>query len=331
MLNSKSLESYIYSAPKIELHIHLEGSLTPSFWKKHNPQIHELIENFRASGIQSPINFFQCFEKIHKALYSPYHYYLATLNFLDQLIRERILYVEFTWAPGAIWEFHKIEPDKAFEAIQMAIEERRAFIQARVLIDIIRNQPISIAHLICSWLSKKKSSFIVGINSGGIESSDDLIPFHGLFQQLKAYGYKLTLHLGETIGEAELLELARLMKPDRIGHATCLRTNRGAIQLIDSKIHIEACPSSNQKLGYLQRNQKHPVFVFPRLKASLNTDDRSFFCSTLSGEILTLMRQGDLNLKQLAKMQVQAVKDRFETAFSLKIRQIQTFWLRLIA
>lgn len=301
---------WLFNAPKIELHLHLEGSLSLPFWEKRNKNLMEEISSFQNHPVRSLPNFLSIFEKIHRTLKSPEDYYEATIDLIDQLCKENILYAEITWAPGGILEFHAVEPPSVFQSIRKAIREKRDQIDIKILVDIIRNQPVELALQIANWLIQEKPREVVGINFGGDEERFKIAPFTRIFQNLKEHGYKLTIHAGESVNEEELMSSIEQVLPHRIGHGTSLRTQTAVDWLIQQNISVEACPFSNESLKYLNRCEQHPIFYFHDLRASLNTDDRSFFSYTLTDEMERLLQRG-ISIKKIAKMQLQAVDDCF--------------------
>jgi len=301
--NKKQLQQLVFNAPKAELHIHLEGSISLNFWRKYFPELYQEILSFHSTKKKSLPIFLECMEKIHKSLNTAKLYYLACLDLLDQLILENIKYVEITWAPGGIYEFHQVEPAEVFLEIQRALNERKEFIEAKILVDIIRNQNLSIAQKIIDWISLKSPKEVVGINFGGDEERYKVDKFLFIFSQAKKLGLGVTIHAGESVGEKELIESVQKVKPDRIGHATSLSSKDFIHQVINGNYHIEACPTSNYVLGYLSHKAMHPSLLNLDISSSINTDDRTFFTPTLTEELVELLNNNILSIHDVAVMQ----------------------------
>ena len=318
--------NYIQSAPKAELHVHLEGSGSLRYWENNFPELFKEIKNFLTLEKKSLPIFLQCMEKIHRALRTPEHYYDICVDFLDQAIKENIRYVEITWAPGGIWEFHKISPELAFQAISRAIYEKRYFIEARVLIDIIRNQPLCVADMIINWLKSYMPKEVVGINFGGDEGKYTVDPFIPIFSEAKSIGLGVSIHAGESIKEEKLMEAVRLVNPDRIGHATSLRSKNNIEEIVRKNIHIEASPKSNQALGYIENISDHPIIRHKHINASLNTDDRTFFSKSLTEEIENLLSINALDIYDVARFQIHAANSSFAKDNPLGLQKVINYW-----
>lgn len=321
--------NFYYNAPKIELHLHLEGSLSDCFWKRHDLQVHNAILKFKQNSNKSLGVFLECMELIHRSLNTAESYYHAMCDLLDQLILENVKYVEITWAPGGIFEFHGVEPKNVFNAIKQAIADRKDLIDAKILVDIIRNQTLDIAQTILDWLANEKPAEVVGINFGGDEERFRVDPFLKIFQQAKALNLKISIHAGESVDESLMVDAIRKVKPNRIGHGTALKSKSIKQEIIECGIHIEACPSSNLCLGYLTSLDEHHGLVDDTLSVSINTDDRTFFSASITDEICSLENEGITNLKKIAHMQCEATKHAFSTT-SPFLAQVQNFWRQYV-
>ena len=323
------VRQFIFKAPKIELHIHLEGSLSLHYWRHRFPSIHKEICRFNSISYRNLPLFLEYMEKIHKALSTPFHYYSACLDVLDQLIAENIKYAEITWAPGGIWEFHKVEPSIVFKGIKLALEERRHLVDAKILVDLIRDQPSSINQMIVNWLKQCKCLEIVGINVGGNEEKsvvDNIMP---VIEQVRDLELGISIHSGESTCEKVIIHTLDQIHPHRIGHGTTLKTNKGFDRIIDQKIHVEACPTSNYSLGYIRNKADHPVFLNNKISGSINTDDRTFFSKTLTDEIVDLIENQIITVNQIAKMQIQATIHSFEKRRLGGLNIISDYWSKL--
>jgi adenosine deaminase len=324
-----SVLALIHALPKAELHLHLEGSLSEIYWNELNPDVAGRISAFRRQGGKSLGRFLQCMEVIHRALRTPSDYGAATLDLLGCLEKENIRYVEITWAPGGIWEFHNISPQDVYPEIEAAIEEYESRVDARVLVDLIRNQPLQMALDIVNWVDRFRPRRVVGINVGGDEvrfSIDGLLP---AIRRAREIGLGVSIHAGEAVSEAQMLAAVRVASPDRVGHGTSLQSKFAESLFLELGLHIEACPTSNQTLGYLDSAGRHPLLTHQGLRGSLNTDDRSFFSSALSEELAMLVDLHGIPIREIARYQCQAAADAFARDSSAALAEVTAAWLAI--
>jgi adenosine deaminase len=316
--------------PKAELHVHLEGSLSDQFWSSYDTSVLESIGDFRSSQDRSLPRFLVCMEKIHRSLNSPEIYAEAFADLVKSLIQDNVAYAEITWAPGAMLEFHKTNPADVYACIAEVMLQSERQIQTELLIDLIRNQALDISAEVVSWLESDRPNRVVGVNIGGNEARFPIAPMVTLLDRARELGLGVSIHAGESTDEEQLLSAISAARPERVGHAVKLQSDYGLGEVLRSNVHIEACPSSNVSLGYLKNSCDHPLLVRPELRGSINTDDRSFFSSTLSEEIASLCEQGCISLADAARFQLFAVEDAFGPVGPGKLAEISNSWSRFV-
>jgi adenosine deaminase len=316
----------IRRAPKAELHVHLEGSLSAAFWRRFDPNLGAAISRFARRKCGRFADFLACMERIHRSLATPAHYGAACRDLLGALVADGVRYAEITWAPGGIWEFCGVPPQDVYPEIAAALREYTEYVDARLLVDIIRNQSLKMAMDIVAWLDAERPAYVVGINIGGDE---ERFPVHGLLPAIEAarnLGLGISIHAGEVVDEDRMLAAVNAARPQRVGHAVALRSVYAEALFINKGIHIEACPSSNRRLGLLASASDHPLLARPGLRGSLNTDDRSFFRSSLTMEIVALIEERTVMLSDVARWQRQATLDAFAHHDCASLRDVAEAW-----
>lgn len=316
--------------PKAELHVHLEGSLSDQFWSSYDISVLESIRDFRSSQDRSLPRFLVCMEKIHRSLNTPEAYAEAFADLVESLIQDNVAYAEITWAPGAMLEFHKTNPADSYARIAEVMLQSERQIQTELLVDLIRNQSLDISAEVVSWLESDRPHRVVGVNIGGDEARYPITPMVTLLDRVRGLDLGISIHAGESTDEKQLLSAISAARPQRVGHAVKLESDYGLDEVLRSNVHIEACPSSNVSLGYLKTSCEHPLLLRHELRGSINTDDRSFFSSTLSKEIASLCEQGCISLADAARFQLFAVEDAFGPVGPGKLAEISNVWSRFV-
>lgn len=317
--------SRLQRAPKAELHVHLEGSGSDAFWERQDPLIARMVRRFREHGEPDLDALLACMRAIHQSLSTPADYERLCADVLDRLIADGVRYAELTWAPGGLLEFHGVPPAPAYRAIERSLLGRRSEIDARLLVDLIRNQPLALAEEVVMWLRHDHPAFVVGVNVGGDEQRFPVQRLAPALVAARELRLGLSIHAGECVAEDVALDAIRAVRPDRVGHATSIASPKGIDVLVAASVHVEACPSSNTALGYLQDYTDHPILRFGRLRGSLNTDDRSFFRPSLT-DLLAMMLDAGIPLARLASLQRQAAHDAFAAAPCPALGEVDRYW-----
>ncbi len=122
-------------------------------------------------------------------------------------------------------------------------------------------------------------------------------------------GLYLSIHLAEVPNHEETKAVLEMLLPtDRVGHGTCIHPDCGGTQelwelLLERKIPVEACPSSNLLCGSIKSVSNHQSVHLLRAghPVAVCTDDRAVFGCELSGEYYRVATEVGMDLETLAK------------------------------
>src|SRR5882757_4057878 len=184
MMNPASLEEFVHSLDKAELHLHLEGSLEPQTIRELEPSLSldDIRGHIQYTGFAE---FLQAYIWVSRKLDSPQAYALATLRLLEKLAAQNVAYAEVTLSAGVVlWKQQTIEP--IFDAIRQfgAPAAERVFQIAREL----------------------RGDGVVAIGIGGDEERGPATWFKQLYREAAEAGLGLTCHAGEVSGAASVWE-----------------------------------------------------------------------------------------------------------------------------
>ncbi|MBI1357750.1 MAG: adenosine deaminase [Acidobacteria bacterium] len=175
------------------------------------------------------------------------------------------------------------------EAVCEALSEasRRPDIRLRWIVDLVRNFGHDAALDLLRRLLARPPAGWVGVTLGGSEAEFPPGPFRESFELARAHGLGLTVHAGEAAGPESVWEALRELRVDRIGHGVrAVEDPRLVEHLAERGIPLEVCLTGNVKTGVFPSLAAHSL---PQLDAAgvaftLNTDDPTFFATTLAGE-----------------------------------------------
>jgi adenosine deaminase len=99
----------------------------------------------------------------------------------------------------------------------------------------------------------------------------------------------------------------------RVKDGEVLNMGTLAQYVLDKRIPLEICLTSNVHTGAIQSLEEHPFGILYRYKfrCTLNTDDRLMSNITLTDEYCTAAGMFDLNLEDLEKLTINAMKSAF--------------------
>lgn len=279
------------SLPKIELHLHLDCSLSFAVARKLDPGLDEATFRRRfiapdkcpdlaayLSYVNAALELLQTEEALR----------LTTLDLLAQLRADSILYAEIRFAP-LLHTRAGLAPERVVEIVSEVIfsqrEEER--VPARLILCTLRHFDAEQGLATVRLAERYRSAGVVGVDLAGDEAGFPIGAHVPAFAEAQRLGLPRTAHAGEARGAASVRETLDLLRPQRLGHGV-----RGieAPELIDrlreGDIHLEICPTSNVQTNVVPTLADHPVDALRRAGVSLgiNTDGRTLSDTTLSEE-----------------------------------------------
>src|SRR5579859_7646050 len=269
------LDDLIRAMPKVELHVHLEGSIRPDTLLQLAQRNGVALPTNSIEGLQDWYTFqdFAHFVEIYLAISScictPDDIELIARDFLRGQAEQRIRYSEVTFTPYTHYSMNRHIPF----ADQLAALTRAREWGARELgvgvgwvLDISRNvRPIEHGMTVAEWAIASRDRGVVALGIGGPEIGNPPELFQSAFDRAQDAGLPAVPHAGETVGAQSVRGAVHTLHARRIGHGVrCLEDPELVALLRERQIPLEVCPSSNVCIGVVPTLAAHPL---PRLLA----------------------------------------------------------------
>lgn len=306
---------FIRSLPKAELHLHLEGSVTPQ----------TLVELRHDHGKQSTIaeaeslyqykdflGFLMAFKTLTEDLQSPKDYELITYRLMQQLNAENVLHAEVYVSVGVcLWR--KLDFDAIFEGLERGrIRGEEEFgVSLLWIFDTVRQFGPGTAQEVFELAAKYRDRNVVGIGIGGDEQKAPPELFRDAYAYAASQGLRLAAHAGESAGPESIWGALNL-GAERIGHGLTAHQDPELIEeLAQRQIPIEICLTSNLRTGCCGSVSDHPVrkYFDQGLMLTLNSDDPAMFGTSLTREYELAQNEfgfTDEHLRELARNSFEA-------------------------
>lgn len=280
---------------KAELHVHLEGTITPSIARMIAKRNDLLIPE----GLIAPdghnylshdfLHFLSVFDTLANLIKTPRDYYDITFNYLCERALENAIYIEMMYSPDHAKRATGIPSIEHLQAIQQAVDDAEAQfdIIGRILVTAVRQFGETACVQVAEEISKQSVPCVVGFALGGDELHYPPSLFKRAFEIAHASGLQCTAHAGEHKPASDIIEAIDNLPITRVGHGVqAIHSPETIARLKEQGIALELCPSSNIKLGLFPDFKHHP---FPKLlesglSISLNSDDPPFMFTTLGKE-----------------------------------------------
>lgn len=288
--------------PKVELHVHLEGSIPlDALW--------QLIQQY--GGDASVPNLQAITERF---TYRDFPHFIETWVWKNRFIRtaadftfiaeavardwaaQNIRYAEAHYSPTDFAR-HGISIGDATAAIRTGLD-RVTGITVKLIADVVRDSPVPQAMHTLETVAELRDYGVIGIGLGGSEQSHPPEKMSSVFDRARQLGMHTTVHAGEAAGAPSIWGAIHTLHAERIGHAARATEDPSlCTYLHQSQLPLEMCPLSNMRTGVVGSFVDHPVVEFIRqgMLVTINTDDPKMFNNTLADEYTLLMTEGKLH------------------------------------
>jgi adenosine deaminase len=312
------LEAYIRAMPKVELHVHLEGSIQPA----------TLLELARRNGVALPAaseaelrewytfrdfaHFVTIYVAISRCIRSADDLELIGRAFLEGQAAQGIIYSEVTFSAQTHESNYGLPFREQLAALNRARcwAERELGVSMGLIIDIVRDGTPERGMQVADWVIDSYGDGVIALGLGGSEIGHPPEKHASAFARARAAGVPLVLHAGETVGAASIWG-ALAQGSRRIGHGVrCLEDSQLVAELRDRQAPLEVCPTSNVCLGVAPSFAEHPLpqLLDAGLYVTLNSDDPPMFNTTLTDEYLAAARAFGLDRARIEQLSLNAAR-----------------------
>ncbi len=299
MLNDAEA-AWIQHLPKVELHLHLEGSMSVDTVRalslRHDVDPttvwpNGLPERFSFDGFP---DFAKQFFYGLSLLHTGEDLATITADVANTLAAQNVRYAEIT---TTAYTHFLNRPDRlgmSRSEYRDGLNEgrRRAAalgVEIGWAIDIPRDLEMPDQTVTIDYLeSTETPDGLVGIGLGGYEVGFPAAPYAPHFARALALGLRSLPHAGETEGAHSVRSALDDLRAERIGHGVrCLEDEALVAELVDRNIMLEVCPTSNDLLQVVEHMSDHPLPALrdAGLRVCLNTDDPGWFATDLNTEL----------------------------------------------
>lgn len=309
--------SFIRALPKAELHLHLEGSVTPEALvelRRRHGKRSTLAEAEALYEYQDFMGFLMAFKTLTEDLETPADYELIAYRLMEELKNENVLHAEVYVSVGVcLWR--QLDFEAIFAGLERGRErgERDFGVSLLWIFDAVRQFGPAAAQQVFELAAKYRDRNVVGVGIGGDERKAPPEQFRESYAYAAGEGLRLTAHAGESAGPESIWGALNL-GAERIGHGlTAGRDPELIEELATRQIPVEICVTSNLRTGCCISVSDHPVrrYFDQGLMITLNSDDPAMFGTSLNREYEVVQAQfgfSDEHLRELAR-------NSFEAAF----------------
>jgi len=308
-------------APKVELHLHLDCSLSYEVVQLLKPSvtIEEYVKSFIAPAKCPDLaNYIARAEKGFELMQTEEHLKLVTLDLFRQLKSDNVLYAEIRFAPLQHTR-QGLTPDQVIRAVNEATKEgvKKYGVDAGIILCTLRHYSEEQSMETVELVRKYKGTHVVGFDIAADEAGFPIDNHINAFQFAKVNNIHCTAHAGEARGPESVWETLRNLHPSRIGHGVRSAEDVQLLSFLkENNIHLEICPTSNIQVNVFGKIEDHSAdkIYNAGVSMSINTDARTISNVTLTDEYKLLQRIFNWNKEHFRKCNLEAIDHSFAAA-----------------
>ena len=290
------------SYPKIELHVHLEGTLRP----------HTLLAIAEKNGVELPAStpegladlfhftdlphFIEIWLMVTACLRTAADFRRITVDYAGEAAAQGAVYIEGIFAPlqlvrrGVAWE-------EVFEGFCDGIAEAREVhgVEMQLTPDMTRNSSPEEIDEMLRHATAYHDRGVVGLGLGAFELEYPPHLFEDAFARAREGGLGSVPHAGELGGPDAVREALDLLHADRLRHGIrAIEDSELVAEIVERGTVLDVCLVSNVRVGVVPSLEEHPLprLVEAGVLCSLSTDDPPMFDTDLTSEYETACRLG---------------------------------------
>ncbi|WP_286294618.1 adenosine deaminase [Vibrio apostichopi] len=332
------MDSFIKNLPKVELHLHIEGTLEPELMfdlaKRNKVSIPfespvQVREAYQFHNLQS---FLDIYYQGANVLLHQQDFYDLTWAYLLKCQQDNVVHTEIFFDPQTHTE-RGISFDTVVGGITQALQqaEQELGISSQLIMCFLRHlDEDSAFETLKQALPYKDKIIAVGLDSS--EQGNPPEKFKHVFQEAINQGFLTVAHAGEEGPAQNISDALNLLGITRIDHGVrCAEDPELMAELAVKRIPLTVCPLSNTKLKVFDTMQQHNIVELLRkgLCVTINSDDPAYFGGYMNDNFLAVANAHPLTKNELAQFSINAIEASFVSpqvrqALSAQVRQYLT-------
>ena len=305
----------ILKLPKLDLHCHLDGSLSKTFLENTLGRKFSMSELSVSMECSSLVEYLEKFDIPLSAMNSKENIKQAALEVMKLAADENVRYIEIRFAP-LLSVTDSLSIEDVIESVIAGINEgnRLYGIYGNAICCAMTHHDIEASKSMFKVAREYYNAGVAGLDLAGDEANHPIKEFSELFRYAKDLGMNFTIHAGEA-GPKSNIEGAIEYGAKRIGHGIAMRDDERLLNLAkERRIGIEMCPISNYQTKAVGKKDIYPYsdYIKRGLLATVNTDNRLVSNTSITDEILFLQNKNMINDTEI----LQGIKNAIEVSFA---------------
>ncbi|WP_045456628.1 adenosine deaminase [Vibrio campbellii] len=314
------MNAFIQGLPKVELHLHIEGSLEPELLfelaQRNNIDIpyespQELRKAYEFEDLQS---FLDIYYQGANALRTEQDFYDLTWAYLERCKADNVIHTEIFFDPQTHTD-RGIEFETVINGIHRAMQDgnEQLGITSQIIACFLRHLSEESAIETLQSIIKHQDK-IIGVGLDSSELGHPPEKFKRAFQQAKDASLLTVAHAGEEGPAQNIVDSVEMLSVSRVDHGVrCVEDESLMDALIESKMPLTVCPLSNIKLCVFDEMEQHNIVDLLRkgVAVTINSDDPAYFGGYMTDNFMAVSNAHPMTKSELAQFTINAINASF--------------------
>lgn len=314
------MDGFIRRLPKVELHLHIEGTLEPEMMFRLAERngitlpfasVDEVRAAYEFSDLQS---FLDIYYQGAAVLRTEENFHDLMWAYLKRAAADNVRHAEMFFDPQTHTERGVGFPVFMAGFARARAEAREQLgITTQLIMCFLRHLPEESA---LETLDQARPFFgdivAVGLDSG--ERGNPPAKFREAFARARAAGLRAVAHAGEEGPPQYITDSLDLLGAERIDHGVACEQDEALVQrLVAEQIPLTVCPLSNVKLRVFPDLCLHNLrrLLQRGVRVTVNSDDPAYFGGYITDNFLAAREALDLDRDDLGRLATNAVEAAF--------------------
>jgi len=314
------MEEFIRGLPKVELHLHIEGTLEPEMMFEMAERngvelpfadIGEVRAAYEFSDLQS---FLDIYYQGAGVLQTEQDFYDLMWAYLTRMADENLRHAEIFFDPqthterGIAFETFM----SGFTRAQRDARDRFGITTMLIMCFLRHLSSAEAVETMKAAMPFRDAIAAVGLDSGERDNPPER--FADAYEMARAAGLRAVAHAGEEGPPAYITGAIDVLGAERIDHGVACEQDEALLdRLVAEEIPLTMCPLSNVKLRVFDTMEDHNLkrLLDRGVKVMINSDDPSYFGGYLTDNYLAVQRALELTQTDLVALARNGIEATF--------------------
>ena len=315
-MSGGGVTEFIRGVPKVELHVHIEGTLEPEL----------KLELAARNGIALPYpdaaamrraydfddlpSFLACYYEGMSVLQTAEDFADLARAYLRRAHDQNVRYAEIFFDPQAHTS-RGVSFDTVLAGLRTALlEARREYgLRAQLIMCFLRDLSADFA-MATLLESLRYRDWIIGVGLDSDEHGNPPAKFADVFQRARAEGYQLTMHcdVDQEDSTGHIRQCLDVIGVDRVDHGiNAIEDDELCEELRERGVGLTCCPISNRYVTGSLKAEEIKKLLDRGVRVTINSDDPAYFPGYVTDNLLALHEAVGLTEAEVVQLQRNAL------------------------